>query len=162
MKRALIFSDSHGRIDRALEIIRQHPEAEAVFHCGDVMDDADRLRRATPHPVAIVRGNGDYGPGLPQELVTVFAGKKFAMCHGHRHHVYGGMETLRYWGLEREADVVLFGHTHIPFVEQSSTLTLINPGSITRPRQADHRPSYAVVDIDTKGELKVRIQYLSS
>lgn len=160
MKRALIFSDSHGRIENALEVIRQHPEAEAVFHCGDIMNDADRLRRATPHPVAIVRGNGDYGPDLPQEVVTVFAGKKFAMCHGHRHGVYGTLDILKFWGSEKEADIVLFGHTHIPFVEQGHSLTLINPGSISRPRQKGYKPSYAIIDIDEKGELAIQIQYL--
>ncbi len=160
MKQALIFSDSHGRIDKVLEILKQYPEAEAVFHCGDIEGDDGRLRMATPHPVAIVRGNCDYISSLPPEIVTTFAGKKIAMCHGHNQVIYGGVDALKYWGLEREADIVLFGHTHVPFVEQGSALTVINPGSISKPRQEGHRPSYAVLNVEEDGEISVEIIYL--
>jgi hypothetical protein len=160
MKQALIFSDSHGKIDKTLEIIRQYPKAEAVFHCGDILGDEERLRRSTPHTVAIVRGNCDYNYDLPQEIVTAFAGKKIALCHGHRQAMYGGVDLLKYWAMEKEADIVLFGHTHVPFIEQSSTLTVINPGSISKPRQEGHRPSYAVLEIGDAGEISVEIKYL--
>lgn len=159
MKQALIFSDSHGRIDGVLDIMKKYPKAEAVFHCGDIEGDDDRLRMATPYPVAIVRGNCDYISSLPQEIVTTFGGKKIAMCHGHRQSVYAGVDTLKYWGLEREADIVLYGHTHVPFVEQSSTITVINPGSVSKPRQEGHRKSYAVLTIEDDGEITVQIQY---
>lgn len=159
MKQALIFSDSHGRIERTLEIISRYPQAEAVFHCGDIEGDADRLRQSTPHPVAIVRGNCDYISDLPQEIVTTFAGIKIAMCHGHRHAVYRGIDVLKYWALEKEADVVLFGHTHVPFLEQSSSLTVINPGSISKPRQEGHQPGYAVLEVDDHGEISVQMKF---
>lgn len=59
MKKALIFSDSHGRLDNLLEVLKRQRDFEAVFHMGDIMEDADRLRRATPYPVYLVRGNCD-------------------------------------------------------------------------------------------------------
>lgn len=159
MKQALVFSDSHGRINRALEIIKKYPKAEAVFHCGDICGDEEKLRQATPHPVCIVKGNGDYYGDLRDSIVTTFGGKKIAMCHGHRHIIYGGeIDALKYWGMEQGADIVLFGHTHMPFVEQSSGLTLLNPGSITRPRQSDFIPTYAVLEIDDKGEIHIEIK----
>ena len=55
MKKALIFSDSHGRLDNLLEVLKRQRDFEAVFHMGDIMEDADRLRRATPYPVYLVR-----------------------------------------------------------------------------------------------------------
>lgn len=159
MKQALVFSDSHGKIDRALEIIKKYPKAEAVFHCGDICGDEEQLRRATPHPVCIVKGNCDYTSELRDSIITTFGGKKIAICHGHRYLMYGGeIDRLKYWGLEQEADIVLFGHTHVPFVEQSSTLTVLNPGSISRPRQSDHIPTYAVLEIDDKGEIHIDIK----
>lgn len=158
MKQALVFSDSHGRIERVLEIIKKYPRAEAVFHCGDIEGDADRLRFATPHPVSIVRGNCDYTRDLPQEIVTVFGGKKIALCHGHRHSVYRGSDILRYWGMEKEADIVLFGHTHVPYLEQGNAMTILNPGSISRPRQEGFLPSYAVLEIEN-GVVNVRHEY---
>lgn len=160
MKQALIFSDSHGRIDKVIDIIHQYPKAEAVFHCGDISDDDERLRCATPHTVAIVRGNCDYFSRLPQDIVTTFAGKKIAMCHGHQYLMIGGIDQLKYWAMEQEADILLFGHTHVPFVEQSSTLTVINTGSISKPRQEGYKKSYAVLEIDNGGEITVDIKYV--
>ena len=157
MKQALIFSDSHGNVDKLLEVVKRYPKAEAVFHLGDVEGDADRIRYCTSYPVYMVRGNCDYISDLPQQIVTTFGGKKIAMCHGHRYINYGGVDTFRYWALEQEADIAMFGHTHVPFLEQSSKLTLINPGSISRPRQEGHIPTYAVMEIDDKGEVLVQI-----
>lgn len=160
MKTALIFSDSHGSIENTLSIIKEYPQADAIFHCGDIENDADRLRQATHLPVAIVRGNCDYDASLPEELVTTFAGKKIAMCHGHCYFTYGEMDVLKYWGMEKQADILLFGHTHEPFLEQSSELTILNPGSISRPRQLGHRKSYAVMEIDERGEINISIEYI--
>lgn len=154
-----MFSDSHGRIDHVMDIIKQYPKAEAVFHCGDICGEEERLRNATPHPVCIVRGNCDYSRELKECIITRFAGKKIALCHGHRYLMAGGsVDALRYWGMEQEADIVLFGHTHVPFVEQTSSLTLLNPGSISRPRQADYIPTYAVLEIEENGEIKIDIK----
>ena len=79
------------------------------------------------------------------------------MTHGHRQHVNMGIDTLKYWAQEKEADVVMYGHTHVPFVEQSSLMTVLNPGSISRPRQSDHIPTYAVIDFAENGEINIEI-----
>lgn len=157
MKQALIFSDSHGNIEKLLDVVKRYPKAEAVFHLGDVEGDADRVRHCTSYPVYMVRGNCDYISDLPQQIVTTFGGKKIGMCHGHRYLNYGGVDTLRYWALEQQVDIAMFGHTHVPFLEQSSSVTLINPGSISRPRQEGHIPTYAVMEIDDKGEVSFQI-----
>lgn len=160
MKQALIFSDSHGRIDDVLSVIRKYPQAEEIFHCGDVEPDADRLRNATPHAVAIVSGNCDYSGKLPQQIVTSFAGKTVALCHGHRYLSYGGLDMLRYWGQEQKADIVLFGHTHIPLVQKEDGILFINPGSISRPRQEGFKKSYAVLEVADDGSVSAEIRYL--
>jgi len=157
MKQALIFSDSHGNIDKLLDVVKRYPKAEAVFHLGDVEGDTDRVRHCTSYPVYMVRGNCDYISDLPQQIVTSFAGKKIGMCHGHRYLNYGGVDTFRYWALEQQVDIAMFGHTHVPFLEQSSNLTLVNPGSISRPRQTGFIPTYAVMEIDDKGEVSIQI-----
>lgn len=153
MKQALIFSDSHGNIDNILDVIKRYPKAEAVFHLGDIEGDADRLRYATSYPVYMVRGNCDFSAELPPQIVTEFAGKRIAMCHGHRYLSYGGVETLRYWAMEQQADIAMFGHTHVPYLEQDSSPILLNPGSISRPRQEKKIPTFTVMEIDQDGEV---------
>ena len=56
-----------------------------------------------------------------------------------------------------EADFVLVGHTHIPYVLDLNGTTVINPGSIGQPRDGDSRAAYAIVE-DGRVELR-RAEY---
>ena len=51
----------------------------------------------------------------------------------------------------------MYGHTHVPFLEQSSTLTVLNPGSISRPRQSSHIRTYAVIEFQEDGEVRIEL-----
>lgn len=42
------------------------------------------------------------------------------------------------------ADVLLVGHSHVPFIRQIGDTTIVNPGSIGQPRSGEARASYAV------------------
>lgn len=152
--KALVFSDSHGRIDNLLEVLRRYPDYEAIFHLGDVLEDAERIRRLTPYPVYMVKGNCDYSSSLPASLMVEFGGKRIAMCHGHRYLGFGGgTDSLRYFGLQGRADIVMFGHTHVPLLEEREDLILLNPGSISQPRQENKIPTYTVMEIDADGNV---------
>lgn len=153
MKKALIFSDSHGKNENMFDVISQYPEVDAIFHLGDIEGAADRLRQAVNCAVCIVRGNCDFTPELPESRIVEFGGKRIAMCHGHRHLYSGNTDVLKYWGQEQKADIVLFGHTHIPYLEQGENITLLNPGSISRPRQDKKVPTFALLEIATDGQM---------
>ena len=58
-------------------------------------------------------------------------GKKIFMCHGHRYGVKYSYNSIYYRGKEVGADIVLFGHSHLPIIEECDGLTLMNPGSIS-------------------------------
>lgn len=47
-------------------------------------------------------------------------------------------------------DYVILGHTHVPMVKQAGTVTVINPGSASQPRDQDRRGSYAVLDLELR------------
>lgn len=154
MRKALVFSDSHGRLDNLLDVLKDHPDAEAVFHIGDIEGGADHLRRATPYPVYIVRGNCDYSSDLPQQIVTEFAGKRIGLCHGHRYLSYGGIDAFRYWAEGQRVDIAMFGHTHVPYLDREDYPILLNPGSISYPRQEKKIPTYTVMKIHDDGEVE--------
>ena len=177
MRKALIFSDSHGNIDRLLEIVKKHSDVNEIFHLGDIEKDEDRLRNSLPCSVYIVRGNCDYSASLKENLLFDYYGKKVAMTHGHRYLSYGMETGLRYWGLQNEADILMFGHTHIPYLaseenkgkidlefgkkyefEKKSGMIMLNPGSISKPRQAGHIPTYALMEID-EGIIRICFEY---
>lgn len=158
MAKYLVFSDSHGRDEKMLEIVNEHKnEIEGIFFLGDMENSGDRLRNSIQGPVYMVRGNCDWSLQAPDFQAFQIHGHKVAMAHGHRQHVNMGIDTLKYWAQEKEADVVMYGHTHVPFVEQTSCMTILNPGSVSRPRQSDHIPTYAMIDFMENGEIAIEI-----
>lgn len=82
------------------------------------------------------------------------------MTHGHYYYVGSGIEDLKREALARGADVAMFGHTHIPLIEYGDGIVVMNPGSISYPRQEGKRPSYILMDIDKKGMAHYEIEYL--
>lgn len=158
MAKYLVFSDSHGRDEKMLMIVDRHKdEIEGIFFLGDMENSGDMLRNSFPGPVYMVRGNCDWSLQAPAFQVFRLHGHTVAMAHGHRQHVNMGIDTLKYWAQEKEADVVMYGHTHVPFVEQTSVMTVLNPGSISRPRQSGHIPTYAMIDFMENGEIAIEI-----
>ena len=53
-----------------------------------------------------------------------------------------GLLHAQYRALEMNADILLFGHTHVPLVDAASRPMMMNPGSIGDPR----RPTYGVLE----------------
>lgn len=151
--KALVFSDSHGNLNNLLEVLRLHPDYEAIFHLGDVESDENVLRSITPYPVYMVKGNCDYYSSCQEKLVFEWQGKKIVMCHGHRYLNYGnGLDNLRYLAQQENADLVMFGHTHVPFLEEVDGCIYLNPGSISKPRQAKKIPTYTVIEVSKDGK----------
>ena len=82
------------------------------------------------------------------------------LTHGHYYNVSFGPQMLAEVAKEKGADVVLYGHTHVPLLREEGGITIMNPGSISYPRQSDRRPSYGVIEVDARGEFTYRICYL--
>lgn len=158
MAKYLVFSDSHNRNEKMLEVIRQYKkDIDGLFFLGDIEGDENVLRNSVPGPVYMVRGNCDWSAQAPSYQVLKLHGHTIAITHGHQQRVNMGVDILKYWALEKEADIVMYGHTHVPFLEQSSTLTVLNPGSISRPRQSSHIRTYAVIEFQENGEVRIEL-----
>ena len=56
-----------------------------------------------------------------------------------------------------DTDVVMFGHTHVPYLEKTDDLILLNPGSISKPRQDNKIPTYTVMEIREDGKIDFRM-----
>ena len=54
-------------------------------------------------------------------------------------------------------DILVCGHTHIPFVKRFARIIVVNCGSVGQPLDGDPRPSYALMDIEKGGSPTVRI-----
>jgi putative phosphoesterase len=50
-----------------------------------------------------------------------------------------------------EADLVLVGHTHLPFDRMAGSIRVVNPGSVSNPFPPDLRASYAILEANAQG-----------
>ncbi len=150
--RLLLISDTHvpKRARRLPErVLAEAGRADAVVHAGDWVDAAtlDLLERRARLLIGVY-GNND-GPELRARLPEVaraeLGGVRFAVVHET-----GGAKGREERCARRfpDADVLVFGHSHIPWdTTAPNGLRLLNPGSPTdRRRQAHHTYMTAVAD----------------
>ncbi|MET9308283.1 metallophosphoesterase family protein [Streptomyces cellulosae] len=141
--RLLLMSDTHlpKRAKKLPEqLLEEIPRADVVVHAGDWVDtDALDLLESRSRRLLAVYGNND-GPALRTRLPEVaraeLGGLRFGVIH----------ETGPAQGREKrcaerfpDLDVLVFGHSHIPWDTTAPTgLRLLNPGSPTDRRRQPH------------------------
>ncbi|MCL2197046.1 MAG: YfcE family phosphodiesterase [Treponema sp.] len=142
-KKLLVLSDSHGGISAlkavlnwANNYIPPNGTICAAAFLGDGLSDLKPSVDATGFICdwKCVSGNNDYGTNLPDALTFDYAEHRFFICHGHRYGLYGGHHALIAAARNNNADIVLFGHSHVPHSKTIDGIKLINPGSVARPR----------------------------
>lgn len=155
----LLFSDSHGHNDNMLDVVRHNRNVDRIWHCGDVQNGDDWLIAEANCPVEVVKGNCDFDYSLSNFFIETIASKRFLVTHGHAYLMYG-VDALVGYAKQNNADVVVFGHTHKPYDKIFNGVRLINPGSISRPRQYEYdgKPTYAILEIDDSGNVSVEIK----
>jgi len=149
----LIFSDSHGDV----ETMRAAVEAEqpgAVLHLGDHIADAELLGERYPDmPIYKVLGNMDAGGAGEWARHIELCGKRIFMTHGHTFLEGRGVRTF-FDGITKlflsesgGAEILLFGHTHEPFLNCCGGKWIMNPGSIGRGSSYRIDGTYGVLEI---------------
>lgn len=153
MRDILIVSDSHGRRDRLAALIAYRTrmlsrgEVLELVYLGDGIDDLISLPAYSDIIVHAVRGNCDFyerllptGEEIPVSQCFSVCGKRIFATHGHAFGVKGGSDELCREACRLGADIVLYGHTHLPSLEYIKSgsirgvdrdLTLFNPGALS-------------------------------
>lgn len=158
--KVLLVSDSHGRNQNMEKVIRKVSPIDLLIHLGDLEGSEGYLEAIAPCPVEMVAGNNDFFSRLPRERIIQLGNHKIFLTHGHNHYVNYGNDRLREAARQNGCDYVFFGHIHRPVYDIDEEITVVNPGSISLPRQDNRRPSYAIIDIGRKGELQITICYI--
>ncbi len=106
-----------------------------------------------------------YLASLPSRLTLQLPGIKLAMFHGapwdddaepHAYYVYPQhRQDMARVAAEADADVVVLGHSHLPFAVEVSGTLIVNPGSCGEPCPGTGLPSCAALDVAT-GEVEFR------
>jgi putative phosphoesterase len=131
--------------------------ADLILHAGDVCVPGVLDELAEFAPVRAVSGNND-GPdvtgwGAPATLEFEPAGLRLAMIHD------SGPAKGRTARMHRrfpEAELVVFGHSHIPLDETGDGVRIFNPGSPTDRRRQPHG-TLGVLEIADGHLLQARI-----
>lgn len=142
----LVFSDSH----RSMSGMRAAVEREApdyVIHLGDLERDAEALAGEYPRlPVAYVPGNCDGWTTTPVQKLVRYGDQQVLMSHGHLWRVKSGFDAAIAAARSAGADILLFGHTHVPYCRRlEDGLWVMNPGSIL------DKSSYGIISLEGEG-----------
>ena len=158
--KVLIVSDTHGRDTTLKRLMEQVKPIDMLVHCGDVEGSEDYIRAMAGCPVHIVAGNNDFFCDLPKEEEFLIGKYRVLLTHGHYYYISMGAQMIKEDARARGFDIVMFGHTHRPYLEQDREIVVLNPGSLSYPRQEGRKPSYIIMDLDREGQAHFTINYI--
>ena len=165
--RILIVSDTHRRDGNFRRVLEKTGPIDMLIHLGDA--------EGTEHMIAswvnedcdlqMILGNNDFFSNLEREKDIMIGGSRTLLTHGHYYNVSVGAEYLAEEARARGFEIAMFGHTHRPFYEVDrkpgdKDLIVLNPGSLSYPRQDGHKPSYMLMEIDKEGEAHFSLNFL--
>ena len=157
----LVASDTHYSTNLLIKAI-QKEQPDKVFHLGDALGREEEIEAICEVPVTVVRGNCDHDISLPSEVVEDFGRHKVLLTHGHYYGVGTDvyeLDELIEAAMNRDCDMVFYGHTHYPLYERNyKGMTILNPGSITSPRQPGAAHTYAILEVDSYGRFQINMR----
>jgi uncharacterized protein len=130
--------------------VRELERADLILHAGDLVAPSVLGELEAFAPVEAVSGNMDepaLKEALPDRRVVEVEEARIGMVHVAGPKA-GREERLASWF--PGCDAVVYGHTHIPQLEEHRGVWILNPGSPTERRRAPHR-SMIVLDVTKEG-----------
>ena len=159
MQKIMVVSDTHRHHENLRKALKYESPIDMLIHLGDSEGEEDYIRGMAGCKVEMVAGNNDYFSALKREVVIKIGKYNVLLTHGHYYYVSVGLDYIRDEAIGRSMDIVMFGHTHRPIIELNDEVTLINPGSISYPRQNDKNPSYIIMKIDDDENINYTLKY---
>jgi putative phosphoesterase len=146
-----VISDTHGYFDP--RIPPHFASVAHIIHAGDIGSESILARLREIAPVTAVTGNVDWGGPLDRRYGRVarleLEGRMIYVTHiGDR------PAALATRLPDPRPDVYIYGHSHIPVLEQHAGVLFLNPGAAGRPRFG-RQPSIALLDL--RAEVQARI-----
>lgn len=141
-----IISDTHGQLRP--EVWDVFAEVDQILHAGDIgpLDVLYQLEQMAP--VLGVYGNTDgwdIRHKWPAEQHVEIEGLNFTVVHGDR---FGQPTPAQLRAAYPDADVIVYGHTHMPLLELvDKTVTVMNPGA-AGPQRYDILPSVGIMELE--------------
>lgn len=160
--RVLIVSDTHRKDENLKKVIEKHLPLDMLIHLGDAEGSDAKIAGWVNEDcdLEMVLGNNDFFSRLDREKELKIGRYRILLTHGHYYNVSLGVERLEQEARERRMDIVMYGHTHRPFYEVHNGIIILNPGSLSYPRQEGRKPSYMLMELDEQGEAHFTLNFL--
>ena len=148
MKKILVLSDSHSYFDKVLKIFEKE-KPDIVIGAGDGIKDIEELSYIYPKAeYYMVKGNCDYfDRSHNEENLFEIDNIKIFLTHGHLYGVKRSLSSIKEIGKKLNVSLIVFGHTHKPYIEKDGDITLFNPGATEDAR-------YGIIILD-KGNIEL-------
>lgn len=148
----LVLSDTHvpERMEKLpRKLISRIGSEDVIFHAGDFVNwetFQELSGRATLHAV---RGNMDHArirQSLPEKKVVEIQGKRIGICHGWGSPVNLAQKVHGQFG--QKCDVLIFGHSHVPYNGKIGDTLMLNPGSLSWNMAPPFDATYGILTIE--------------
>lgn len=163
----LIVSDTHRKDGNLKKVIEAEKPLDMLIHLGDSEGSEYSIAGWVNEgcQLEMVLGNNDFFSHLERERDFYIGKYRVLLSHGHYYYVSIGTEYLKEEARGRGFDIAMFGHTHKPYFdvehkEGDKDLIVLNPGSLSYPRQEGRQPSYMIMELDDQGEARFSTHYL--
>lgn len=155
----MIVSDTHRKLANLAQALTDEGKIDVFIHLGDFEGEEDIIMQmAGCEEIYMVPGNNDFFSPMQKELEIKLGKYNVLLTHGHYYYVSLDLATIKSEAVARGKDIVMFGHTHRPVIDVSDDVTLINPGSISYPRQADKKCTYIIMKINDDETLEFELK----
>lgn len=159
IKKIAIISDTHGLIQYIDDVFANEGNIDYLIHLGDYYSDMGLINAKYPGlKTYYIMGNHDMEWMEPKEAIFEILGVRIYATHGHLYNIKLGVNGLVKRAKEVNADIALYGHNHIQKCIYQDHVIVINPGSISEPREDNCLFSYTILEI-TDNEIIVKSKW---
>jgi putative phosphoesterase len=109
------------------------------------------------------RASKDFMRGLPFDLRFPLGDQRVRLVHGSPRKVNEYLfedkpqRTFERIAAHADCDVLVFGHTHKPWIHSYGGVLFVNCGSVGKPKDGDPRAAFAVLDLDSEGKVSASV-----
>lgn len=141
--KVVVISDAHGDISIIRKIADIEKNADAFIDAGDSCLEAEEIR-----PFVSVKGNCDYC-FYPLSRILYFEGWRVFIAHGASMSKYALINLAK----SHKCNMLIYGHTHKYESSIIDSIYVVNPGSISRPRDG-YAGTYVTIDF-SEDDIKI-------
>jgi len=154
-RRVGVISDTHGLVRP--ELYEALEGVDAILHAGDLGSETIEVELSPIAPFHAVAGNVDgFGASdYPRFLLFRIGAWRVGVTHVGLGR--GGLvPSVDMWCRRERVDLLVFGHTHQPLLDERVSPVRFNPGACG-PRRFDLPVSIGFLDVAAGGEVVPRL-----